>query len=137
MQRIISILLKLFRSLQFLYTACRKGTYKPTISNNLCVRCPQYSIAKSTGMSKCTCMSNFFRSNNLQFKTPCSSQYLLLICMIHQLKSLVIVMLLTFLILKSLRYFVQKKSNSCFFLNFYNYQQMLYKKNIYLYVYIN
>jgi len=51
---------------------CRKGTYKPTISNNLCVRCPQYSIAKSTGMSKCTCMSNFFRSNNLQFKTPCS-----------------------------------------------------------------
>jgi len=45
--------------------ACPKDSYKSEISNNGCMRCPAYSIAESTGMIECTCMSGFYRAASL------------------------------------------------------------------------
>lgn len=56
-----------------MFAACRPGYYKPSASNQACMRCPDYSLSSGSGCSICGCMEGYYRSPLDDPELPCTS----------------------------------------------------------------
>ncbi|KPP58391.1 ephrin type-B receptor 4-like, partial [Scleropages formosus] len=61
-------------------TACPQGHFKAAMGASPCRRCPEFSLAVSSGSPVCLCRQGYHRAEADPPDTPCTSTYLLALC---------------------------------------------------------